>query len=105
MNRILDRRQQLFVVLDRLLDEPESRPCATTSCLYSERFLLGDLAKPASRSSGLSRSRPGRNAVAKVRIVQELCTYSSTSLLKRRTLARESGEAGISGFSGNASSR
>lgn len=45
------------MVLDRLLDEPGNRDRATTSRLYSGRFLLGDLAKPASRSSGFDRSR------------------------------------------------
>ena len=53
----------------------------------------------------VSPANHGRKAVANVRMVQELCTYSSISLFTIRTLARCSRSRGMSGGSGNASSR
>ena len=55
-------------------------------------------------SSGAIFRKAGRNAVANVKIMQELCTYSSISLLYIRTRWHWRGDFGISGGSGKASS-
>ena len=51
-----------------------------TLCLYSARRLSGALLISACQTTGGIVRKAGRNAVANVRIVQELCTYSSMSL-------------------------
>src|SRR5580704_15814392 len=75
----------------------ESSPCSMTLRLYSARRLSGDLAISACQAAGAIFRKAERNAVANVRIMQELCTYSSISLLYRRTRWRKRGDFGISG--------
>jgi hypothetical protein len=73
--------------------------------LYSARRLSGVLLTSASQASRGIFRKFGRNAVAKVKIMHELCTYSSISLLYIRARWRNNGSRGISGGSGKASSR
>src|ERR1700691_6101 len=65
----------------------ESSPCSMTLRLYSARRLSGALPISARHASGVICRKAGRNAVANVRMVQELCTYSSISLLHAYAVA------------------
>src|SRR5262249_10612129 len=98
-------RQQFLVLRIASVTNSESSPCSMTLRLYSARRSSGVLLISASQASRGILIKFGRNAVAKVRIMQELCTYSSISLLYIRTRWRRRGSRGISGRSGKDSSR
>ena len=72
--------------------------------LYSARRLSGALLISASHVSRGTFKKAGRNAVAKVRMVQELCRYSSMNLLYMRTRYRCPGASGIRDGAGKTSS-
>src|SRR5438309_927783 len=99
--------RQLLVLAPASFDQHSHASFSTVGQGSPSSFSKG------ARSSGPMRSissplRPanhGRKAVAKVRMVHELCTYSSISLLYSRTCARSCGSRGMSGGRGNASSR
>ena|SRR6516162_5485915 len=104
-HRIIDPRQKFLVMFDRLFDKPRIQTVRNHVALVRRALLTGSLSEARFAFFRCQTLTSGRNAVAKVRIVHELCPYSSISLLNSRAFARARGATGIRGLSGNASSR